>query len=156
MIFELIKMIHILGAVGATGILLVAPWMSFKLKESDISNKNLLLTGLCFTDVFYNIAGWITILSGIFMFWFQNWYGVFQIWFVISLTIFIIDSIFEKKWREPANEILKKIEPNDPKWLKETKRLHKAVTAQMICTSLIFIVMLLHNQLNANILFLFT
>lgn len=154
--FELIKMVHILGAVGAAGVLFSAPWMSLKLKNADISNKTLLLQGLYFTDCFYNIAGWVTIVSGVLMFWFQHWYGLFQVWFIVSVMIFVIDSMVEKKWREPANAMLKEIMPSDPKWVIETNKLHKAVTSQVICTSLIFIVMLLHNQLNLNILSLFT
>lgn len=152
MSYDLFKMIHTIGAVGATGPLLVAPWMSYKLRNATASNKTLLLKGLAFTDRYYNIAGWIVMLSGIVMFYLQDWHRMFQIWFVLSVAIFIIDSIAEKKWRDPANDALASLNPDDVLWLSETQRLHKAVMTQMICTSLIFITMLFHCQLKLNLL----
>ncbi|CAM3193619.1 hypothetical protein [Vibrio diazotrophicus] len=150
--YDLIKILHALGAVGATGSLLLAPWMSYKLRDAKSTNKTLLLKGLEFTDRYYNIAGWIVMLSGIVMFYLQDWHRIFQTWFVLSVALFIIDSIAEKIWRDPATEILTNIDPVDELWFQESRRLHKAVLAQMICTALIFVTMLLHSQLSLNLL----
>ena len=152
MSYDLFKMVHAIGAVGATGSLLVAPWMSYKLRHATASNKTLLLKGLAFTDRYYNIAGWIVMLSGIVMFYLQDWHRIFQFWFVLSVVIFIVDSIAEKIWRDPANDALTSLNPDDVLWLSETQRLHKAVMTQMICTSLIFITMFFHSQLKLNLL----
>ncbi|MGB8667878.1 MAG: hypothetical protein WCD24_24515 [Serratia inhibens] len=152
MSYDVIKIVHALAAVAATGPLLFAPWLSARLVRCQAENKTLLLSGLAASDRFYNIAGWALMLSGIALFWLQDWHRVFQLWFILSVVIFIVDSAAEKRWRDPANEVLAQLQPGEPGWAENTARLHKAVIAQMICTSLILVIMLLHSQLQINVL----
>ncbi|MEI8633165.1 hypothetical protein P4S72_16300 [Vibrio sp. PP-XX7] len=149
--YDMIKVIHALAAVAATGPLLFAPWLSARLKTCQVETKTLLLKGLSFSDTFYNIAGWVVMLSGIVMFWLQDWHRIFQLWFMLSVVIFVIDSIAEKM----AGLILESLEnptPRDIGWTLYTQRIHKAVMTQTICTALIFAIMLLHSQLSINLL----
>jgi len=150
--YDVIKIFHALAAVAATGPLLFAPWLSARLKICRAENAALLLQGLTVTDRFYNIAGWALMLSGIGMFWLYDWHRLFQIWFVLSVTIFIIDSLAEKRLRDPAIAALTKLHPSDENWISTVARLHKAVVTQMICTAAILIVMLMHSQLDINLL----
>lgn len=115
-------------------------------------NKTLLLNGLSVADTYYNIAGWVLMLSGIVMFWLQDWHRVFQLWFILSVLVFIIDSLAEKRLRDPANKALATLQPGEPGWDENTSRLHNAVSTQMVCTLLIFFIMLLHSQLQINLL----
>lgn len=150
--YDVIKIFHALAAVAATGPLLFAPWLSARLKICRSENAALLLQGLTVTDRFYNIAGWALMLSGIGMFWLYDWHRLFQVWFLLSVAIFIVDSLAEKRLRDPAIAALVKLHPGGADWGATVARLHKAVLAQMICTSAILIVMLLHSQLNINLL----
>ena len=136
--YDLIKALHALGAAGALGPLLMAPWISYKLRYAKSSNKILLLKGLEFTDRYYNIFGWIVMLTGIVLFYLQDWHRIFQIWFILSVLLFIVDSVAEKVWRDPAIEILTNTEPSDVVWIPETRRLHKAVLVQMMVQHLSF------------------
>ena len=81
--YDIVKIIHTLCALAVTGSLLIAPWLSYQLRKCQphTNNKLLLLKGLEFTDKYYNIAGW---------------HRIFEAWFVLSVTIFIIDSLAEK------------------------------------------------------------
>ncbi|ALX93031.1 hypothetical protein AV650_05430 [Serratia fonticola] len=150
--YDVIKVVHILAAVFATGPLLFSPWLSIRLKRCQGGNKNLLLNGLSAADTYYNIAGWVLMLSGIVMFWLQDWHRVFQLWFILSVLVFIIDSLAEKRLRDPANKALTTLQPGEPGWDENTARLHNAVITQMVCTLLIFAIMLLHSQLQINLL----
>lgn len=150
--YDVIKMIHALAAVAATGPLLFAPWFSARLKRCQPANAALLLRGVEVTDRFYNIAGWVLMLSGIGMFWLHDWHRIFQVWFMLSVAIFVIDSLAEKRLRDPASTALTSLSPDDADWSVNVSRLHKAVVAQMICTTAILIVMLLHSQLSINLL----
>lgn len=152
MSYDVIKMVHALAAVAATGPLLFAPWLSARLKRCQSENAALLLQGLDVTDRYYNIAGWVLMLSGIGMFWLHDWHRLFQIWFLLSVAIFVIDSLAEKRLRDPANTALATLRPGDAEWSANVARLHKAVVAQMICTAAILMVMLLHSQLDINLL----
>ncbi|CAK6500169.1 hypothetical protein PANPA_00094 (plasmid) [Pantoea sp. Nvir] len=150
--YDVIKMLHALAAVAATGPLLFAPWLSARLKGCRSENTALLLQGLKITDRYYNIAGWALMLSGIAMFWLYDWHRLFQVWFLLSVAIFVIDSLAEKRLRDPANAALATLRPGDAEWHTTAARLHKAVVAQMICTAAILTVMLLHSQLDINLL----
>ncbi|EFE95270.1 hypothetical protein [Serratia odorifera] len=150
--YDIIKLVHALAAVAATGPLLFAPWLSARLAVSPAENKTVLLNGLAATDRFYNIAGWGLMLSGIALFWLQDWHRAFQLWFVLSVAIFVIDSLAEKRWRDPATTALAQLQPGQEGWAENAARLHKAVIAQMACTALILLVMLLHSQLRINLL----
>lgn len=150
--YDVIKMLHALAAVAAAGPLLFAPWLSARLKLCRPENAALLLQGLKVTDRYYNIAGWALMLSGIGMFWLHDWRRLFQIWFLLSVAIFVIDSLAERRLRDPANAALATLRPGDANWSATVARLHKAVVAQMICTAAILIVMLLHSQLQSNLL----
>jgi len=150
--YDVIKIFHALAAVAATGPLLFAPWLSARLKICRAENATLLLQGLTVTDRFYNIAGWALMLSGIGMFWLYDWHRLFQIWFVLSVAIFIIDSLAEKRLRDPAIAALTKLHPGHEDWISTVTRLHKAVVTQMICTAAILIVMLMHSQLDIDLL----
>ncbi|WP_353613520.1 hypothetical protein [Mangrovibacter phragmitis] len=150
--YDITKVLHALAAVSATGPLLFSPWLSARLKRCQGDNKNLLLKGLSVADTYYNIAGWVLILSGVAMFWLQDWYRVFQLWFILSVLVFIIDSVAEKRLRDPANKALTTLQPGELGWDENTALLHKAVIIQMVCTSLILLIMLLHSQLQINLL----
>ncbi|WP_447876637.1 hypothetical protein [Serratia fonticola] len=150
--YDFIKVVHVLAAVAATGPLLFSPWLSARLKRCQGGNKTLLLNGLSVADTYYNIAGWVLMLSGIVMFWLQDWHRVFQLWFILSVLVFIIDSLAEKRLRDPANKALATLQPGEPGWDENTSRLHNAVSTQMVCTLLIFFIMLLHSQLQINLL----
>lgn len=151
--YNLMKLIHALAAVAATGPLLFAPWLSWRLQScQQNTEKQLLLSGLTITDRFYNIAGWLLMISGAVMLWMEDWHRLFQLWFVLSVALFVIDSIAEKKWRDPATTALDTTTPGASGWQQHTIRLHRAVLTQMGSTSLILLVMLLHNQLTASLL----
>ncbi len=150
--YDLIKVVHALAAVVAVGPMIFAPWLSRRLKNCHADNKTWLLSGLNATDTYYNIAGWVLILTGIGMFYLQDWHRIFQLWFILSVVIFIFDSIVEKRIRDPANDALANLQPSDSQWSENTDRLHQAVTAQMLSTALIFVIMLVHSQLNFNLL----
>lgn len=152
MSYDVIKLFHALAAVAATGPLLFAPWLSARLKRCQPEGAALLLQGLAVTDRYYNIAGWALMLSGIAMFWLYDWHRLFQIWFLLSVAIFVIDSLAEKRLRDPASAALATLRPGDADWRTQVARLHKAVVAQMICTAAILLVMLLHSQLAINLL----
>ncbi|ARJ41021.1 hypothetical protein B1H58_02755 [Pantoea alhagi] len=152
MSYNVIKLVHALAAVAATGPLLFAPWMSAHLKRGQPQNQAILLRGLDATDRYYNIAGWVLMLSGIVMFWLQDWHRVFQLWFLLSVAIFVLDSLAEKRLRDPANDALATLLPGEEGWQASVSRLHKAVITQMVCTALILVVMLMHSQLQINLL----
>ncbi|WP_226093667.1 hypothetical protein [Dickeya oryzae] len=151
--YNLMKLLHALAAVAATGPLLFAPWLSWRLQSCQQNpEKQLLLSGLTITDRFYNVAGWLLMISGAVMLWLDDWHRLFQLWFVLSVAFFVIDSIAEKKWRDPATTALDTTGPGEPGWLLHTSRLHRAVLTQMGSTSLILLAMLLHNQLTMSLL----
>ncbi|WP_241613255.1 hypothetical protein [Rosenbergiella epipactidis] len=152
MSYNLIKALHALVAIAATGPLLFAPWLSARLKNSRAENATLLLQGLEVTDRYYNIAGWILMLSGIGMFWLNDWHRLFQIWFLLSVVIFVIDSLAEKRLRDPAISTLTKSHPSNDDWTHASERLHKAVLIQMVSTAAIVVIMLLHSLLDINML----
>lgn len=150
--YDVFKIAHALAAVAATGPLLFAPWLSAQLKSCSFATKPLLLGGLAFTDRLYNVAGWGLMLSGILMFWLKDWQRSFELWFLLSVAIFVLDSVIEKRLRDPANEVLKTTSPGADQWLPAVRQIHLGVLGQAICTSLILLVMLLHSQLNLNVL----
>lgn len=150
--YDAIKIFHALAAVAATGPLLFAPWLSARLKVCGSENAALLLQGLAVTDRYYNIAGWALMLSGIGMFWLHDWHRLFQLWFLLSVAIFVIDSLAEKRLRDPTLAALAKLGPGHENWSPTVAHLHQAVLAQMICTAAILVVMLLHSQLDINLL----
>lgn len=152
MYYDWVKVVHALAAVVAVGPMLFAPWLSRCLTLSNGDNKALILKGLDAIDTFYNIAGWGLMLTGAVMFYLQDWHRIFQLWFILSVIIFIFDSIAEKRIRDPANDALIDLEPGASGWVENTLNLTKAVKAQVICTAAIFIIMLLHSQLNFNLL----
>lgn len=152
MSYDVVKVVHALAAVAATGPLLFAPWLSAHLKRGQVGNQAMLLSGLAVTDRYYNIAGWVLMLSGMVMFYLEDWHRVFQLWFLLSVVIFVFDSLAEKRLRDPANDALAKLQPGDAGWQENVSRLHKAVLTQMICTALILMVMLLHSQLQISVL----
>lgn len=85
------------------------------------------------------------------LFWLQDWHRAFQLWFVLSVAIFMIDSLAEKRWRDPATTALAQLLLGQDGWAENADQLHKAVIAQMACTALILLVMLLHSQLRINL-----
>lgn len=103
-------------------------------------------------DRYYNIAGWGLILSGIFMLWSKEWYRIFQLWFILSVLVFIVDSIVEKLLRDPSNRALSQLHPKAMGWGKNAAKMHKAVIIQAICTLIILLIMLLHSRLQINLL----
>ncbi|WP_411382270.1 hypothetical protein [Pseudomonas sp. MPB26] len=150
--YDAIKIFHALAAVAATGPLLVAPWLSAQLKHCSHDNKPLLLRGLTFTDRFYNVAGWGLILSGILMFWLKEWQRCFELWFLLSVALFVLDSAVEKRWREPAHEVLQASTPDAEQWQPAARQIHRGVLGQALCTSAILLVMLLHSTLDLKVL----
>lgn len=150
--YDAVKIFHALAAVAATGPLLFAPWLSAQLKHCTELTKPLLLKGLAFTDRFYNVAGWGLILSGILMFWLVDWRRSFEVWFVLSVAIFVLDSVIEKRLREPANLVLERTHPQAEQWQPAARQIHYGVLGQALCTSAILLVMLLHSQLSLNVL----
>ena len=152
MSYDAIKLVHAMAAVTATGPLLFSPWLSARLKRCQADNKTLLLNGLDAADTYYNIAGWVLMLSGIVMFWLHDWSRIFQLWFILSVAVFVVDSIAEKRLRDSATEALAALQPGEPGWTENTARLHKGVMTQAACTSLILAIMLLHSQLQINLL----
>ena len=153
MSYVAIKIIHSLAAVAAMGPLMFAPWMSTQLKHCrEDSNKALLLKGIETTDTYYNVAGWILILSGVAMFWMQDWHRVFQLWFILSVVVFGLDSLAEKRLRDPAIKALMPLKPGEVGWSEHTGALHRAVMIQMVCTAFILLIMLLYSQHQINLL----
>lgn len=150
--YDAIKILHALAAVAATGPLLVAPWLSAQLKHCSTDNKPLLLRGLAFTDRFYNVGGWGLILSGILMFWLKDWKRCFELWFLLSVAIFVLDSALEKRLRDPANEVLQACSPDAEQWQPAARQIHRGVLGQALCTSAILLVMLLHSTLDLKVL----
>ncbi|ROM97178.1 hypothetical protein [Pseudomonas brassicacearum] len=150
--YEVFKIVHALAAVAATGPLLFAPWLSARLKNCSDATKPLLLGGLAFSDRLYNVAGWGLILSGILMFWLKDWQRSFEVWFLLSVAIFTLDSVFEKRLRDPANEVLEATSPGAEQWLPAAQQIHLGVVGQATCTSLILLVMLLQSHLELNLL----
>lgn len=150
--YDAIKVLHALAAVAATGPLLFAPWLSAQLKHCSESTQPLLLRGLAFSDRFYNVAGWGLILSGVLMFWLKDWHRCFQVWFVLSVAIFVLDSVIEKRLRDPANAVLQASTPDAEQWQAAARQIHRGVLGQALCTSAILLVMLLHSTLDLKVL----
>lgn len=95
-------------------------------------------------------------LSGIMMLFLQDWQRIFQLWFILCIIIFIFDSVAEKYFRDSALKAIAVVPRSEPMWLANAARSHWAVVIQTTCTSLIFILMLLHSHqqfelLNLNI-----
>ncbi|MDO4907943.1 hypothetical protein [Neisseria sp.] len=150
--YNFAQTIHLLAAVAAAGPLLFAPYLSLRLKSCKEEEKILILRSLTMIDRYYNIAGWGLILSGIFMLWSKEWYRIFQLWFILSVLVFIVDSIVEKLLRDPSNRALSQLHPKAMGWGKNAAKMHKAVIIQAICTLIILLIMLLHSRLQINLL----
>ncbi|WPN97554.1 DUF2269 family protein [Pseudomonas sp. MUP55] len=150
--YDALRIFHVLAAVAATGPLLVAPWLSAQLKRCDELTKPLLLRGLTFTDRFYNVAGWGLILSGVLMFWLLDWRRSFEVWFMLSVSLFVLDSVLEKCLRDPAREVLERTQAQTEQWQPAVRRIYLGVLGQALCTCAILLVMLLHSQMTLNML----
>jgi hypothetical protein len=146
--YTLVKLAHALAGIAATGPLLFAPWLSARLKACTPATQTLLLSGLERTDTCYNVSGWLVMLTGFALFWLSSWHAALQGWFVLSVAIFVVESVIEKRVREPAGVALAKLQPGTSGWHTQAARLHNAVVAQSLCTCLILLVMLLHSHLS--------
>ncbi|GAB2903261.1 hypothetical protein GCM10027093_45510 [Paraburkholderia jirisanensis] len=146
--YALVKFAHALAAVAAAGPLIFAPWLSAGLKRCEPGTQTLLLKGLDATDTCYNVSGWLVLLTGLVLFWLAGWHAALQGWFVLSVAVFVVESIIEKRVREPASAALQRLQPGAAGWRAQADRLHRAVVAQSLCTLLILAVMLLHTHLS--------
>ncbi|MDO4641056.1 MAG: hypothetical protein Q4A84_05045 [Neisseria sp.] len=148
MSYNLVHVLHILFAIVAVGPLLFAPWLSLRLKTCEEEReKFLLLKGLRAIDIYYNIAGWGLMLSGGVLLYLHEWHRIFQLWFIFSVLLFIVDSIAEKFLRDPSGEMLNQLTPKATNWNEYSLKMHKAIVIQTVCTACIFILMLLHSRL---------
>jgi hypothetical protein len=146
--YALVKLAHALAGIAATGPLIFAPWLSARLKRCEPGTQALLFRGLDAADTCYNLSGWLVMLTGFGLFWLTSWHAALQGWFVLSLAIFMVDTVVERRMRDPAGAALMDMEPGASGWHMQASRLHNAVVIQSLCTFLILLVMLLHSHLS--------
>lgn len=135
--------IHAIAAVAAVGPLFLAPWLSFQASKGGIGSRNFVRT-IEMTDLFFNRAGWVLIISGLVIFDIIGWQEAVKPWFIACVLIFIIDTFIEQKIRDPAYKHLSEIDESDATWKSSAKRLQRGVLAQTASATLILILMLVH------------
>lgn len=143
--FYWLIIVHSIAAVIAVGPLALNPWLANQIIRSR-DNRPLLRT-LYITDIFYNRGGWILILSGVALFYLTDWHRAFHAWFLICIGLFVVDSIVERRIREPALTDLSGLTEHHAAWRTSALRLRRGVWVQTASAYLILILMLVRPNL---------
>jgi len=141
MFYFSIIIIHAVAAVVAVGPVLFAPWLGKQLIQKKPGSPYFLL-GLRATEKFYNVGGWVLIVSGLALLYLTDWAALKQAWLWLCVALFAIDSSVEKWLREPAYAKLENQGGKDAEWNIAARHLQLGLLAQGILVGGILLLML--------------
>jgi len=136
-----IIVIHAVAAVFAVGPILFAPWLGKQLIQKETGSPYF-LRGLRATEKFYNVGGWVLIVSGLALLYLTDWAALKQAWLWFCVALFAIDSGLEKWLREPAYAKLENQGGKGVEWNVAARRLQLGLLAQGILVGGILLLML--------------